>query len=165
MDNYQLPILFDRPELADQSIAPAVDPIETIRIDDIKLQSALELALREKRLTFEVRDDFVWVTTLEAAATNLVTRVYRRRQSWRASEEQVANTIVTAASPNSWEDNGGLGSISLVEGGLVITNSYGVHDQIDKLFAKLDCLYAGQQRAEGRKRPLPRNSKNVQKID
>ena len=143
---HEFPILFDRAALADQSIDPTTDTVTSVELQDIALRTALELILNGMQLTFEVRDEYVWVTTTTAAERHMVTRVYRRAKNWRATEQQVATAIQATVLPGSWGEQGGPGSISVVEGGLVIANSYGAHDAIDKLFAKLDCLYSAKTR-------------------
>jgi|GEM_PF-4632195 len=140
----QIPIVFDRNALSEESMDPTSETVSLPPIENISLASALKLMLDELDLTFVVKNEVLAITTKTAASEHLVTRVYRRDSNWKLTEEQITNAIESTVLPDSWENIGGPGAIAIVNGGLVINNSMKAHTEINQLFAKLERLYAAK---------------------
>lgn len=131
-------------------------PVITFQAKDLRLSTALGLMLDGIDLDFSIRDDVV-IISLEGEVNDLV-RVYAvgdlvnapgvlnspaaqrvRRPDFDAMIEMITSSI----DPDSWDDNGGAGSISERIGAtaqndaIVVTNSWRVHRKIERLLADL----------------------------
>ncbi len=137
-----VPIFIDRKALEEQAIDATSDAVAQIEISDVSFRTAIGLMLRDLDLKMLIRDEVLWVTTTEVADETMFTRVYRRNPAWKVTDDQILNAIHAVVDPESWENLGGPGSIAVIGGGLVVRNAFHVHDEIDKLFAKFDRLYA-----------------------
>ena len=137
----QIPIVFDNEALSEETIDPTSETVSLPPVNNLSLASSLNIMLGDLGLTFLVKNEVLVVTTETAAEEHLVTRVYRRDPNWKLTEDQMTHAIESAVVPNSWEAVGGPGSMAVVKDGLVISNSMHAHNEINKLFAKLDRLY------------------------
>jgi hypothetical protein len=98
--------------------------------------------LEQFDLTFVVQDEVLKITSMEKADEILTSKVYSvgdllDRGPRRSFTDNLINTITDTIQPDTWEDNGGPGSISRVASTLVIAQKYDVHKELQELFAML----------------------------
>ena len=97
--------------------------------------------LEEFDLSFVVQDEALKITSKEKADEILTTKVYAVGDllDSRGNYGQVMRIITNTIQPDSWNDNGGPGSIDVFPPGkgLVVSQKYDVHEEIDELFVKL----------------------------
>lgn len=146
---HKLEIALDHKALAESGIA--LDTPITRHLKNVSLRSALDLILRELNLAWLVRDEVLLITTTEMAETLHETRVYpvedliardAEALSKEAAYEKLMETIVTTVEPNTWSEVGGAGAIkALPVGMLVISQTYGVHQQIADVLLAIRTAY------------------------
>ncbi len=73
-DEYDIPIQLDTLALEDAGLT--TDEPVTVNLQNITLRSALRLMLKNKQLTYIIRDEVLIITTPEEAETDLVAKVY-----------------------------------------------------------------------------------------
>ena len=140
-----------------------IDPIETsvtLKVSDIPFRSLLSLALERHDLAWTIRHEVLIVTSEEVAEANLLTKVYdvvdlvvegdgggsgggdRNDISTDGVDfDPLLETITATIQPESWEDNGGYGSLdgfanrSIVT--LVVLQTPQIHQRV---LALLDSL-------------------------
>ena len=95
-DEYNIPIQLDMPSLEDAALT-ADEPV-TVNLKNITLRSALRLMLKQKQLTYVIRDEVMIITTPEEAESELVTKVY-----------PVADLVLPIEVPQTGGGGGGLG--------------------------------------------------------
>ena len=139
-ERHNIQIAFDRRALEDESIDPSSDAV-TIDISNVRLQSALNLMLRDLNLTAVVRDEVLMITTMEAAEEILETRLYAIPSYWPLAPKELIEAITMTAVPSSWNSVGGPGTVSSVKGGLIVSNTQKGHFAIRKIFDQLEKLY------------------------
>ncbi len=154
-EDYGIPIVFDKSAMDEVAIGPEIEV--SISLDGITLLSALNLMFKEpglEDLTFLIDDEVLLITTKDRAVTRRFTRVYRAddfeltnearskafmgASAW-ADFSPIIDVVTSCVEPNSWRESGrGDGEIRLVKPDmLVITQTWHVHRQIEKLFADL----------------------------
>lgn len=141
-DSHGITIYLDAKGLADSAV-DASAPV-TRQLKNVKLRSALHLILDEFDLTFVCRDDVLNITSKDKADEIRVTRVYPvsdlvwidkegKYPQWGPLIQLITSTI----KPDSWDDNGGTGSIQpvmLPAKALAVSQTHEVHDEILELF-------------------------------
>ncbi|HVU88269.1 MAG TPA: hypothetical protein VHD36_13195 [Pirellulales bacterium] len=123
----------------------AVDPSAMVTLSlrkPVSLEAALRLVLEEFDLDFTVQDEILKITSKEKADEILTTKVYSvgdllDRGPRRSVIDNLINTITSIVQPDTWDDNGGPGSITRVASTLVISQKYDVHKEIKELLAML----------------------------
>ena len=134
-----LQVLVDEQALEDENIS--VDQAMTMEVKDIRLRSALDLLLRPLHLEAVIRDEVMLITSQSEAEELLETHVYRVDGIQSADDlAALINVIVSAVAPDSWDDVGGPGSISAYGGGLVVSQSQRVHEELNELLQQLSRL-------------------------
>ena len=139
-ERHSIQVVLDKNALQESGIDASSDFI-TVDLEDVKLKNALRLTLDEFQLAFVERNEVLVVTTREAAEDAVFTRTYRTPPEWSMETKDIVDTITTNIEPNSWAEVGGPGAITVLGGGIVITNSHYVHDKINELFAQLHRLH------------------------
>ncbi len=146
-------ILMDKKGLTDSAVDPSAPVTRAVR-HPVRLRSALKLLLEEFDLTWVIRDDVLLITSKEKADEILVTQVYRvgdllDGSRARLTIHQLIDAIVETVQPDSWDDNGGPGSIIPLGQALLVSQKFDCHEQMTDLLELL--------RAE-----LPRDSEAAQ---
>ena len=115
-NKFDIDIRLDAKGLTDAAVDPAA-PVTFATRKPISFESALRLILEEFDLTFVTQDEVLKITSKEKADDILTTKVYyvgdlvRRRRDASPSFGPLMNMITSTIQPDSWEDNGGPGSI------------------------------------------------------
>ena len=138
-EDYQIQVVFDS-AVADIGVEPATELV-TIKVRDVALENALELMLSEKSLTAIIKNEVLFITTLDAALDYTTTRVYPCPHDWPIHNDEILEVIMKGVDPDSWEINGGTGTISIVTNGLVISATHDIHRQINNLFSQFHRIY------------------------
>lgn len=124
----------------------AYDVPVSAKLSDMPLRSLLRHLLKEFDLTWTVRDGVLLITTPEEAECCMETEIYNvldliKLRDQAAPDEydydSIINLITTTAEPHSWDTVGGWGSAEAFRGGVVITQTRDVHDQIVDMLAVL----------------------------
>jgi hypothetical protein len=143
-----------------------LDSAVTMKLNGVRLESALKLMVQPLLLDYLVEDDVLKITSKKAAQKKLITRTYpvadlcgessgidgddgRRKEksaekparpgSSATSYTALINTITTTIDPDSWEELSGEGSSMAVQqaGSLVIRQTWSVHRKILQLLRDL----------------------------
>lgn len=128
----------------------------TILTRNLTLRQALRLMLRDLELTFRIADGVLIITIPEDYEQNQVTRTYPVLDLvdvdtavselsvgfYHSSDYDYPSLIEltkTTIAPTTWDEVGGPGSLAVMEahGILVITQTPGVHEQIEHLYTTL----------------------------
>jgi len=116
------------------------------KLSDMPLRSVLRHLLRDFELTWTVRDGVLLITTPEEAESCMETKIYDVLDLIKVHEQaapdeydcdSIINLITTTVAPQSWDTVGGPGSIEAFRGGVVITQTRDVLDQISDMLAVL----------------------------
>lgn len=140
----------------------------TRQIEDVSLESALRLMLRDLDLTYLVRDGYLLITTKAEAEALLSVKAYPvgdllgaddglcpplapgdRMGAVSGDFQQLIETITTTVSPTTWDDVGGPGTIQEVRpsDALAIGQTEEVHREIVELLASLRVVRDKQLKA------------------
>jgi len=118
----------------------------TFALRNASLETALGLMLARCGLTFSVEENVLLITTPERAEDLSRTVVYdvddlleppEVQQAYEHVLDELIETIVIAASPESWEDIGGRGSIRPFGRSLAIYQTDRVHREIAPMLGRL----------------------------
>jgi hypothetical protein len=138
-EKYTVPIYLDNKGLADAAVDSSV-PI-TFAAHGTSLRAALRTMLDEFDLTFVIQDEVLKITSEEKADEILTTKVYPVSDLLGARHNfgPLMNMMKCTVQPDSWDDNGGPGSIQSFgpAQALVISQKRDVHEEIDELFVRL----------------------------
>ena len=155
-DYHAIPIELDTRALDDVGI-PADCPI-TRRLKGVNLRTALTLMLRDLDLAMVVLDDVLLITTPKEADAMLETHVYSLHRLPGFDVDTVAKILRATVHPDTWRTDARpdkapdreaspakdapktprRGIIKTLSGGLVITQSPRVHDEILPLLSELE---------------------------
>src|SRR4051794_12521332 len=138
-----IPFAIDSAALEEAGVG--TDAPVTIRIRNISMRSALALLLKPLALTFVIENEFLLVTTKEAAEATLKTCVYDVRPITSEHDakptEALIKTIQLCIAKETWTANRSHAEISAVRPGvLVITQTQVIHEQIHELLATIKRL-------------------------
>ena len=128
------------------------------------LRAALKSMLPAAGLTYVVQDNALLITTKEAAESKLATRIYPvtdLAKPWRNTDGKLwgdctalVGKIRSTIQPESWDTNGGPGSIAEYLMGnvevLVISQTQDVHEEVAAMLAMLH-----KTKQSGKEPPLP----------
>jgi hypothetical protein len=124
----------------------------TIQVANVSLRSALRLLLKQKQLTYIIRDEVLIVTTPEEAKSELTTCVYDVRDIFalqmRPAQkgapagpdyDPLTDVIVSCVATETWaESGGGAAEIRpLSPGLLIISQTQAVHEEIGSLLSTI----------------------------
>jgi hypothetical protein len=158
-DHYDVPVLLDRWKLEEAAIAPEVPITCTLR--EISLRSILTIMLDEWELTFIIRDGVVKITTPEDAESQSFTIVYDVRELMGGPDDfdaldELIDTITSVASPRSWDEVGGPGSLQKLGNGLLIlSQTADVHLQVANFLTALTAALHAEPSDELRRAFVP----------
>lgn len=129
---YSMEIQLDARALDEIGIG-ADEPV-TVYVQNVRLESALNIMLTEHDLTFRVKDEVLWITTEDEAMSEMEVRVYPNL-GLKTTEEMITSMIA----PGTWVANKtGEGDIrSLGNDRLVIRQTYAIHREINALLSQL----------------------------
>ncbi len=141
-------IIIDRKALDDVGLG--IDTPVTVRVDGIKLRSALDFMLGPHDLTWTIAHEVLLITTLEEAENMLPAKVYdvsdfpayRNEQGQGVPDyDSLVEMIAACIEPTSWDSVGGPGSIAPFHATgvrvLLIAQTREVHEEVDALLGKL----------------------------
>jgi hypothetical protein len=155
-DYHKITVRMDKPALENADVRG--DTPVTRNLKDSSLESSLGLMLKEPKLTYDVGDGVLWITTVEGTKDQVVIRLYsvdeivETRKVGEVNELQcdgLIRTITATIAPGSWHTAGGHGTISAITRGparsLVVCQTQQVHIEIAELLARMRCLAEGKQ--------------------
>ncbi|HEV3418442.1 MAG TPA: hypothetical protein VG056_16580 [Pirellulales bacterium] len=138
-------VLLDSKALTDAGVNGGT-PI-TGRVKQIALRSGLRLILQMHELNcFAIEDNVLLITTDAKAKEHIVVRLYDVRDLTMPSSrfikpevdfDAIIELITLCIAPTSWTDSGGIGSITVQNGILVVPQTQEIHNQIADLLATL----------------------------
>jgi hypothetical protein len=136
----QVPIQLDTQSLDALNIS--TDTPTSCRLRNVPVETALQSMLRDFDLEFRVDRGIVIVTTLEEAQSNLMHQVFTvgelmHPDSETESVDQLTDALASTIEPDSWDQNGGTGSITYYQGQLIVANRYLVLREIEVLLEQL----------------------------
>ena len=130
-----LPIVIDKRAL--EEIGLTSDAPVTCEFGEIPTQDLLSKMLRDLDLTMNFQDNLLTVTTLEAADTDLLGRIYWLEGLNVAGDyDSLINLIQTTIEPEAWEAMGGTSTMSPFPAkrpAIVINTTYSIHMKVEKL--------------------------------
>lgn len=138
-------IQLDNKALGDAGVTP--DTTFTHQLKTIPLRVALSLLLADKDLDYVIKDDVLLITTADVAKATTEVVVYPVGDllgppgaKWDDLDyDSLIEVITSTVSPESWDTNGGPGSIPLVPNckALVILQTQRIHRDIRHLLTEL----------------------------
>jgi hypothetical protein len=137
-DHHKIEIQLDSKTLENGGMG--TDTPVSRKLSDISLRAALRLLLGSMDLTFDIRDEVLQFTSKEEAATWLITRTYPIGDLLEGKDySNLIDAIENSVDSKSWDEYGGAGSISEVNGSksLVISQTRDVHDKVLTLLRSL----------------------------
>lgn len=144
-DDQKISIVIARRKIAEAGVN--LDHPVSLKVRDVRLRSALALILAESGLDWTVRDEVLLITTQEAAAANVVTRVYdvndlvvAKGSDEPANFDELVEVIESSVAPQSWAAEGGPATIrpfSTNGGRLVVRQTPQAHYEIARLIEDL----------------------------
>ncbi len=140
-NKHGIEIILDNKGLADAAVDPSALVTRAVR-QPVRLRSAFKLLLEEFDLTWAIRDDVLLITSKEKADEILVTQVYRVGDLLDGSRArlkiiELIDAIVETVQPDSWDDNGGPGSIIPLGRALLVSQKFDCHEEVTDLLALL----------------------------
>jgi hypothetical protein len=169
----KISIVIDRRKIEEEGIDLG-RPV-SLKVNDIRLRSALNLILTDAGLDWTVRDEVLLITTKDEAAANTVTRVYdvdelvvQKGDDDRTPHfDELIELIQNEVAPDSWADAGGPGAVhpfSVNGGRLVVRQTPQAHYAIAKLLEELSSTAhepAEQPKADDDKTPSNEKSSDA----
>jgi hypothetical protein len=147
-EKYSMNVVIDYRALKDKNIGE--DSPVTINLKNVTVRSALELAIRPLGLNWTIYCEALVISTPAAIQSMQFNRVYditdlvmvagEQGKTWEEPDTFI-DLITSTASPESWENTGGHGTIQLVSTGaarlLVVSQDYRVQRQVADLLSEL----------------------------
>lgn len=140
-----VPIALDTKALNDAGITG--DTPMTFVQPAISARMGLDAMLAAKDMNWIVQRDLLIITTADVAKTYVVARVYpvadlvfiETADAYNADFDSLIEVITSTIVPQSWDSNGGAGSIApfVASGALVVSQTREVHEKIEALLARL----------------------------
>jgi len=163
-EKYGLNVAIDQRALMEKGI-DAQSPI-SIKLRNVSIRSALELAIRPLGLNWTIYSEAIVVSTPAGIQDMQFTKVYDitdltsvtdgEGKTWDEPDALV-DLITSSVAPATWGGQGGRGTIQLVSAGaarvLVVTQDYRAQRQADRLLAELQAaikLHAPPKGPRGR---------------
>lgn len=148
-EQYPFNVVIDFKALESEGIA-ARTPLEAVP-GGLSLQDQLRLRLSPLGLTFEIRHEVLSITTESEADIHFVARLYRVNDLTDPSdighpENERLEEVVRLIRQTSWRSEGGAGQIEVINGCLLVSNTWETHQKIERL---LTALRAVRKRSQG----------------
>lgn len=134
-DLHNIQILIDHKALEDAGAS--AETLITFKVENISLESALELMLRDHDLTWMVSNGVLLITSNDRASERLSTRLYPVNDLVQKNAEGVADykpligTIQITIDMVSWDEVGGPGTVSPYAGVLVVSQTEQTHRKLE----------------------------------
>ncbi len=136
-ERYKFTVRLDTSALTEAGVG--LDTEINLELNNVSLRSALEILFEDvqgTQLDYFVEDEVLKVTTKERADAKVQTLVYGI-SSLGMEAPQVQEVLESSVEPESWESNGGQGTIVSIDKGLVVTTSRRLHDRTAELLQML----------------------------
>jgi hypothetical protein len=153
-DMAAVPVLLDRKSL--EEIGVEVSTPVTISLQGVRLRSLLVHLADPLELAWHVSQGAVWITTPEACDEHRLVCVYSLRELFPAGAsvdeldyDSIIAVVTSVIAPETWDHVGGSGSITYIQGKLVISQLHAVQHEIRLLLDQL------RQLAELHRLPQP----------
>ena len=127
----------------------------SFELADVPLNKALRLLLETNNATYVIDDGIVIIISLDDAedakwlrlkmydCSDLTKVLLAKNQPDPSSEQPLLDMVQSLIAPDSWLETGqGLGSIYLVKGTLVVTQTEEIHQQVEKFLEDLKASVA-----------------------
>lgn len=143
-DKTGIPIRIDRRALEDLGLTADI-PVTTA-IDQASLEVVLSIILRDLDLTYTIANEHLVITSVEAAESQLITRIYWAGETGLQADRNSVEMVVAIVTPDTWEELGGPSVIRLIEtetgsaSGFVVSTTHVTHRKLQQL---LDMIAAG----------------------
>ncbi|WP_417732379.1 DUF4974 domain-containing protein [Rosistilla oblonga] len=143
-DKAGIPIRIDRRGLDDLGLT--IDIPVTTAIKRASLEAALSIILSDLDLTHTISNEHLVITSVEAAESQLITRIYWSGETGLQADRNAIDLITATVTPDTWEELGGPSVIRGIEtesgssSGLVVTTTHFTHRKLQQL---LDMIAAG----------------------
>jgi hypothetical protein len=147
-EKYDMNVVIDYRALREKEI-DAESPV-SIKLKNVTVRSALELAIRPLGLTWTVYCEAIVISTPGAIQSMQFAKVYDITELATVSDGQgktweepaaLADLITSTVAPESWDGAGGRGTIQLVSTGaarlLVVSQDYRLQRQVERLLSEL----------------------------
>jgi hypothetical protein len=141
-----LEISYDVVALRDAAIDPSATPV-TLSVRDVSGRAALQTMLEEWNLDWVIRNESLWITTLDKANTSLTTKVYKvgdlvvAEGDKEVDFDSLIGMVKSTISPQTWSESGGAGKIAGFGDGqnsvLVVSQTRCVHEEVLQLLTDL----------------------------
>ncbi|HZZ73019.1 MAG TPA: hypothetical protein VFE24_12265 [Pirellulales bacterium] len=139
-DKAHVQIVLDPRALTDASIA--ADQSISVRVKNVTLKSALDLALSQVKNdpTYVIRDEVLLITSHARAAKWMVTRVYPLDHLAK-TDVDFPTLLKAHVAPLSWDTAGGYGSVNVVAGMLIVTQTEENQTEVERLWSGLTLVH------------------------
>jgi len=140
----QIQIEFDKDSLQ-QAMISTKHPV-TIQLEKVRRRTALRLMLEQVRLTWDVRDGMLQITTPEAMSHRLLVKSYSVSDLLQPdkpkSVESLIELLTQTIEPGSWDENGGTGRVEFDprSESLVVRQVSSLHTEIESCLSQLRSL-------------------------
>lgn len=120
----------------------AEEPV-SLSLKNVSLRSFMRLMLRGLDLTYQIKDEVMQITTIEAAEQNLINRIYFLEGLGERGDEadHVRKLVMATVVPDTWDALGGPSGITSFavndRPAIVVSTTSDVHDQIQALLRSL----------------------------
>ncbi len=135
-------IHLQRKALEDVNIPP--DTPITLDVKEVQLRSVLALICDQHGLDWLERENALLITSFDAAREQTQTRIYDigellalRRDVGQPEATSLERLIIQQVATNEWNEEGGQGTLSLLDQSLVVRQTPRVHDQISSFLSAL----------------------------
>ncbi|MFN0056174.1 MAG: hypothetical protein ACKV0T_28840 [Planctomycetales bacterium] len=142
---HKLPLWIDRRGLDDAAVS--LDQPVTLVLENVHLETVLNLLLEPLQLEWVVQDEVLKITTLQRAALGAETRTYEIQNLIDAGHtpEELIEAIEKCLAPDSWGDKAHQGAIRHSGGILICRQSQRVQSLVAGLLMELDLLAEKQE--------------------
>ncbi len=136
-----LPLVIDNRALEEIGLS-AREPV-SLSLKNVSLRSFMRLMLRDLDLTYQIKDEVMRITTIEAAEQNLINRIYFLEGLGELGDEadHARKLVMATIVPDTWDALGGPSGITSFavydRPAIVVSTTSDVHDQIQALLRSL----------------------------
>jgi hypothetical protein len=141
-NKHDVVMILDNKGLTDAAVDPSAPVTKSVR-KPIRLASGLKLILEEFDLTYTIRDDVLLITSKEKADEILTTKAYAvadllgRSATRPVTMNHLIEAVVSIVRPESWDENGGPGTIVPMAETLLVNQTFDAHEQLADLLTLL----------------------------
>ncbi|MGI9515924.1 MAG: hypothetical protein ACR2NP_02660 [Pirellulaceae bacterium] len=142
-NDYQIPIMLDA---SVQDAGVDADELITLSLSDVSLRSGLNIMLRPIHCTFVVKDEVLFIMSVDAENEHLVLRIYDcgdlLERLGGNSEARLLDVIHATVNTESWDVHGGRGGVAEIGGRLVVNQNSDGHRKLAWLLKTLNREFA-----------------------